>query len=77
MPADARQAETVPRLALRPAEAAKALGIGVRTLWELTADQTSGIPHLRIGRAVVYPIRELRAWLAERSGAGATREGNP
>ena len=57
-------------LALRPREAAAALGIGQRKLWEITADQTSGIPHVRFGRAVIYPIRELEDWLAERASKG-------
>jgi len=56
----------VERLALRPKDAAKALGIGARKLWEITADRTSGIPHVRFGKAVVYPVAELRAWLANR-----------
>lgn len=62
--------ETTPaplRLALRPKDAAKALGIGERKLWEITADQASGIPHVRLGKAVVYPIDELRRWLAEQA----------
>jgi predicted DNA-binding transcriptional regulator AlpA len=57
----------LPRLALRPREAAKALGIGERKLWEVTADHTSGIPHVRLGKVVVYPVDELRRWLAERA----------
>ena len=52
---------------LRPREAAKALGIGERKLWEITADQTSDIPHVRLGKAVVYPIRELQDWLARQA----------
>lgn len=57
-------ADGVPRLALRPAEAAKALGIGRRKLWSLTADRASAIPHVHLGTAVVYPVRELMDWLA-------------
>ena len=56
----------IPRLALRPKDAARALGIGARKLWEITADKTSGIPHVRFGRAIVYPVRELERWLCER-----------
>ena len=56
-----------PRLALRPKDAAKALGIGERKLWELTADRTSGIPHVRFGKAILYPVRELCDWLAEQA----------
>lgn len=53
------------RLALRPREAAEALGISPRTLWRLTREAV--IPHVRLGRAVLYPADELRAWLAERA----------
>ena len=59
-----------PRLALRPKEAATALGIGERKLWEITADQTSGIPVIRWGKCVLYPVRELRDWLAEQAAKG-------
>ena len=49
-------------LALRPKDAAKALGIGQRKLWELTKAGT--IPHVKVGTATLYPIDELRAWLS-------------
>ena len=55
------------RLALRPPEAAAALGISERKLWEITADKTSGIPHVKLGKAVLYPVAGLEAWLAERT----------
>jgi excisionase family DNA binding protein len=58
-------------LALRPREAARALGIGTRLLWQLT--NTGEIPHLRLGRAVVYPVDSLRAWLAEQAEKGGRR----
>ena len=54
-----------PVLALRPADAARALGIGVRKLWELT--NRGLVPHVRLGRAVVYPISELEKWLASQA----------
>lgn len=60
------------RLGLRPKEAAAALGISARKLWEITADRTSGIPHIRLGKVVVYPVDGLREWLAERV-TGAAR----
>ena len=62
-----------PRLALRPREAARALGIGERKLWEITADKTSGIPHVRFGRAIVYPVHELERWLEDRAKKGGGR----
>ncbi len=60
-----------PIVALRPKDAARALGIGQRKLWEITADRTSGIPHVRFGKAVLYPVRELQDWLADRAAKGA------
>lgn len=58
-----------PTLALRPREAARALGIGERKLWSMT--NAGELPHARIGRAVVYPVRELQEWLSDRTGKGA------
>ncbi len=60
-----------PRLALRPKEAAQALGIGERLLWSKT--NAGEIPHVRIGKAVVYPVDLLRDWLAEQARKGAQR----
>lgn len=60
-------AQSVDSLALRPREAAKALGISARTLWGLTAPR-GPIPCLRIGhgkrQTVLYPVAELQAWLS-------------
>jgi predicted DNA-binding transcriptional regulator AlpA len=57
-------------LALRPREAAKALGISTRTLWQLTAPR-GPIPCVQIGpgkrRSVLYPVSELQAWLARQA----------
>ena len=64
--------ESVETLALRPREAAKALGISARTLWGLTAPR-GPIPCLRIGhgkrRTVLYPTTELQAWLSRQAEA--------
>ena len=64
---DTEEVPGIPRLALRPKEAARAIGIGERKLWEITADRKSGIPHVRLGKAIVYPVEDLRRWLAERA----------
>lgn len=60
-----RIAEQPERLVLRAKDAARVLGIGSRLLWSLT--NRGEIPHVRAGRAVLYPIAELREWLAEHS----------
>ena len=61
---------STPTLALRPKEAARALGIGERKLWAMT--NAGELPHARIGRAVVYPVRELQQWLSEQAGIEAS-----
>ncbi len=58
-------------LSLRPREAAKALGISERSLWSLT--DAGEVPHLKLGRATLYPVHELKAWLTERAKAEAQR----
>lgn len=61
--------DNVPTLALRPREAAKALGISARHLWGLTRD--GHIPCVRVGsgarKTVLYPVAELQAWLARQT----------
>jgi len=59
------------RLALRPREAAQALGISERHLWTWT--NQGRIPHVRIGRSVIYPRDVLDRWLAEQAAKGARR----
>jgi len=62
--------QNIPRLGLRPAEAARALGISPRKLWAITADQTSDIPHVRIGKAIIYPAHQLQVWLESQAAKG-------
>jgi excisionase family DNA binding protein len=52
---------TMESLALRPREAAKALGVSERSLWEWT--HRGDVPHVRIGRTIMYPVDSLREWL--------------
>jgi predicted DNA-binding transcriptional regulator AlpA len=60
-----------PRLALRAKDAALALGISERLLWSLT--NQGAIPHIRLGRVLLYPVAGLRRWLDEQSGSGTKR----
>lgn len=50
-------------LSLRPIDAANALGIGRRKLFDLTRPR-GPIRCVRVGTAILYPVDELRAWLA-------------
>jgi excisionase family DNA binding protein len=54
---------TKPKLALRPRDAAQALGVSERLLWQWTHNGT--IPHLRVGRVILYPLDALCAWLRQ------------
>jgi hypothetical protein len=58
-----------PPLALRPREAAKALSISPRLLWQLTKDKI--VPCVRVGsgkrKTVLYPLTELQAWLTRQA----------
>ncbi len=66
-------------LALRPREAAKALGISPRLLWQLTKD--GRIPCVRIGgtkrRTVLYPLADLQAWLTNKANTKTGGENDP
>ena len=52
------------RLALRPSEAAAALGVSERTLRKWRCDE--GLPYFRLDGAVLIPRAELERWMAER-----------
>ena len=51
-------------LAVRPREAARMLGISLRYLQELT--HNGEIPHIKLGRATLYVVEDLREWLRSR-----------
>jgi excisionase family DNA binding protein len=61
-------------LALRPRQAAQALSISPRHLWQLTQD--GHVPCVRVGsgvrKTVLYPTDSLREWLT--SGANRQRQ---
>lgn len=56
-----------PSLALRPRDAARELSISERLLWDWTSSE--GLPHVRIGTVVLYPVDRLRQWLNDRSNS--------
>lgn len=66
-------------LALRPREAAKALGISPRLLWQLTHD--GHVPCVRVGsgkrRCVLYPLDSLQSWLTRQAEAAKGGEHDP
>ena len=54
-----------PCLAMRAREAAKAIGVSERTLWQWTQD--GYVPHIRRGKVVLYPVDALREWLNQQA----------
>jgi excisionase family DNA binding protein len=55
----------VTSLALRPRDAAAALGVSERLL--LDWRKNHGLPYVRLGETVLHPVDELRAWLRVKS----------
>jgi excisionase family DNA binding protein len=66
-------------LALRPREAAKALAISPRLLWQLTKD--GHIPCVRVGsgtrKTVLYPVADLQAWLTRQAAQAKGANNDP
>jgi excisionase family DNA binding protein len=54
------------RLALRPKEAAAALGIGNNAIYELC--NRSGFPVIQLGNKKLIPVDGLRRWLEDQIG---------
>jgi len=58
-----------PCLAMRLREAAKAPGISERLLWEWT--DKKDVPHVRLGKAILYSVDVLRDWLQQQTRPAA------
>jgi excisionase family DNA binding protein len=56
-------------IALRPRQAAAALGISLSTLERLT--KAGEVPAVKMGRCTVYPVDGLKTWLASRMQGGS------
>lgn len=72
--------EPIPRLALRIREAALAIGVSDRTLWDW-ADRGE-VPYFVIGDCRLFPVDGLREWMArkaeeERTSPTPRRQRNP
>lgn len=60
---------TAPPVTLDMPAAAQSLGISERKLWALT--KAGKVPHVRIGRRLLYPVHLLQRWLEEMATATA------
>src|SRR5262245_10351650 len=64
-----RRLDLAGRLALRPKEAAEALGLSERTLRRLLPE----IPHVRRDGVLLFPVEPLRRWLEDEARAERRR----
>jgi excisionase family DNA binding protein len=60
-----RSQDITSRLALRPKEAAEALGVSERKLRDWMRNE--GLPFVRLNAVVLIPRRGLEEWIAERT----------
>ena len=58
----------VEKLALSVKEAAAAIGISDRKIWDLI--NVSGFPSARLGGRVIIPVDDLRRWLSQQAVSG-------
>lgn len=49
-------------------DVARMLNISSRTVWTLTV--SGNLPHVRIGRRVLFPVDAVREWTASRISSG-------
>lgn len=57
------------KLTYNSREAAAALGVSLPTFYELA--NRADFPIVRVGRRVLVPVDELRAWLSREAARGA------
>ncbi|MDR2762006.1 MAG: helix-turn-helix domain-containing protein [Planctomycetaceae bacterium] len=58
-------ADGLERLLVKADELAIMLGVSVKTVWNL--EKRGELPHVNIGRRVLFPVDEMRRWISERT----------
>ena len=51
-------------------EAARMLAVSPRKLWGMTFEEPQGLPYIRCGRLVRYPVADLCRWIESRRKGG-------
>ena len=65
-----RDKGTKTALLVDPKEAARLLAVSPRKLWAMTFEDEPGLPYVRCGRLVRYPVADLERWIeSQRKGA--------
>jgi excisionase family DNA binding protein len=73
-PRHGRDPQRVPPILLSLKDAARALAVSDRSLWEWT--KAGKVPHIRLGRRVLYSPDDLRRWVeGQRQGPDVATEG--
>jgi hypothetical protein len=50
-------------------DAARMLAVSLRKLWAMTFEEKPGLPYIRCGRLVRYPVADLQRWIeSQRKG---------
>ena len=50
--------------------AARLLAVSPRKLWAMTFEDDPGLPYIRCGRLVRYPVADLERWIESRRKGG-------
>lgn len=58
------------KVLLRRREAAQILSVSERKLWAMTHEEFPGIPYVKMGRSIRYPLAELLAWIKTKQMGG-------
>lgn len=58
------------KVLLRPKEAAQVLAVSERKLWAMTFEEGLGVPHVKLGRSLRYPLPDLLAWIKTKQMGG-------
>jgi len=61
---------TKPALLYTPQQAAEAMAVSPRKLWAMTFEDEPGLPFVRFGRLVRYPIDDLQRWIESQRNGG-------
>jgi len=63
------QVTTTPLL-LDSKDAAQVLSVSPRKLWAMTFEDQPGLPYIRCGRLVRYPLSDLQRWIDDHKEGG-------
>ena len=57
-------------------DASRMLAVSPRKLWGMTFEDEPGLPYVRCGRLVRYPVADLQRWIdSHRNGEATPRHG--